>query len=119
MGKEGRRKSKRGTDVGGTYRRSGGTGGALSGGAKNPLAVIPIASTPDPVPFLVVPLPTEMLPFLLPGPPPTVPFSILIIDLAFPYVPCRFPPTLVFTVPDVVCKDRFDPLASVVLCRGL
>jgi len=100
------------------HRRLGGTGGALSGGEKNPLAVIPIASTPDPVPFLVVPLPIEMLPFLPPGPPPIVPFSILIVDLALPTVPCKFPPAPMPTA-DVVCKDWFGPFGGVFLCRGL
>jgi len=88
-----------------SYRRLRGTGGELSGDAKNPFAVIPTASTPDPVLFLVVPLPIEMLPFLPPGPPPTVPFSTLIMDLALPTVPCKFPPTLIPLTPVVVCKD--------------
>ena len=84
------------------------------------MAVIPIASTPDPVPFLVVPLPIDILPFLPPGPPPIVLFSMLIIDFAFPTVPGWLPPTPVPPVPDVVvCKDWFEPLESVFLCRGL
>jgi len=103
----------------GDHRRLAGTGGIVSGGEKNPLAVTPIASTPDPVPFLVVPLPIEMLPFLPPGPAPTTPFSILIIDLAFPTVPCKFPPVLVPTVPGVVYKDWFESFEGFGLCRGL
>jgi len=99
-----------------SHRRLEGTGGVFSGGEKNPLAVIPIASTPDPVPLLVVPLPIEMLPLLPPGPPPIIPFSMLIIDLAFPVVPGKFPPT---PVPGVVCRDWSELFEITVLCRGL
>ena len=87
------------------YRRLGGTGGELSGGVKNPFAVIPTASTPDPVPFLVVPLPIDMLPFLPPGPPPTVVLSTLIMDFALPTVPCKFPPRPLPLAFVVVCND--------------
>jgi hypothetical protein len=57
---------------------SEGTGGAESGGAKKPLAVIPIAATPDALLFRVVPLPMAMLPFE----PLRSYFSMLIIERA-------------------------------------
>lgn len=60
---------------------NGGTGG----GVKNPLAVIPCASTPAPIlllfPIVLPALPIEILPFLH-VPPCFSPFSILIVDFA-------------------------------------
>ena len=62
------------------------TGDELTGGAENSSAVIQTASTPDPVPFLVVPLPIEI--FLPPGLPPIVLFSMLTTEFVLLTIPC-------------------------------
>ena len=93
-----------------------GTGGALEGAVKNPEAVMPIASTPDPADFLVVPRPIAIEPFLEVPPIPPPLFSILIIDLAL-VVDCWYTP---FPFAPVVCIERVIELSfeGTLRCRG-
>lgn len=84
---------------------------------KNPLAVTPIASTPDPLLFLVVPLPMEIDP--LRDAPPGPPFSMLIIDFERPTVPKPLLPVVddaAVKTERAVAKSRETGSRCFVLC---